>query len=136
MLLTVELLAQPKIENSPVYLDYKQPLDIRVADLVSKMTVEEKVSQMMYNIPKNQIDFLKKLRKDNTKPVIAVVTGGSPMNLSEVTELADAVLLVWYPGEEGGKAVANVLFGDVSPSGKLPITFPKLLDQLPPYEDY
>lgn len=89
-----------------------------------------------YNIPKNQIDFLKKLRKDNAKPVIAVVTGGSPMNLSEVNELADAVLLVWYPGEEGGKAVANVLFGDVSPSGKLPITFPKSLDQLPPYEDY
>jgi len=89
-----------------------------------------------YNIPQNQIDFLKKLRKDNTKPVIAVITGGSPMNMIEIDEYADAVLLVWYPGEEGGKAVANVLFGDVSPSGKLPITFPKSLDQLPAYEDY
>jgi len=89
-----------------------------------------------YNIPPNQIEFLKKMRKDNSKPIIAVITGGSPMNLSEIYELADAVLLVWYPGEEGGKAVANVLFGDVSPSGKLPVTFPKSLDQLPPYEDY
>ncbi|HYF31166.1 MAG TPA: glycoside hydrolase family 3 C-terminal domain-containing protein [Chitinophagaceae bacterium] len=89
-----------------------------------------------YNIPKNQIDFLKKLRKDNTKPIVAVVTGGSPMNLAEVHEIADAVVLVWYPGEEGGNAVADVLFGKVSPSGRLPITFPKSLEQLPPYEDY
>jgi beta-glucosidase len=89
-----------------------------------------------YNIPKNQIDYLRKLKNGNTKPVIAVITGGSPMNLAEVQELADAVLLVWYPGEEGGNAVADILFGKVSPSGKLPVTFPKSLDQLPPYEDY
>jgi len=89
-----------------------------------------------YNIPKNQIDFLRKLKKDNSNPVIAVITGGSPMNLSEVQEIADAVLLVWYPGEEGGNAVANIIFGKVSPSGRLPITFPKSFDQLPPYESY
>ncbi len=90
-----------------------------------------------YNLPSNQIDFLKKLRDAaGDKPIVAVVTGGSPMNLAEVHELADAVLLTWYPGEEGGTAVADVLFGEISPSGKLPITFPKSLDQLPPYEDY
>jgi beta-glucosidase len=89
-----------------------------------------------YNVPKNQVDFLRKMKKDNSKPVIAVITGGSPMNLAEIHELADAVLLAWYPGEEGGNAVADVLFGKVSPSGKLPITFPQSLDQLPAYEDY
>ena len=89
-----------------------------------------------YNIPKNQVDYLRKIKKDNNKPVIAVITGGSPMNLAEVHDIADAVLLVWYPGEEGGNAVADVLFGKVSPSGKLPITFPKSLSQLPSYEDY
>jgi beta-glucosidase len=68
--------------------------------------------------------------------VIAVITGGSPMNLSEVHEIADAVLLIWYPGEEGGNAVADVIFGKQSPSGKLPLTFPKSLEQLPPYDDY
>ena len=58
------------------------------------------------------------------------------MNLAEVHELADAVLLAWYPGEEGGHAVADLLFGKASPSGKLPVTFPKSLDQLPAYENY
>ena len=95
-----------------------------------------------YNLPQNQIDYLKELRKtadknpNNKRPIVAVITGGSPMNLAEVQELADAVLLVWYPGEEGGTAVADILFGKTSPSGKLPITFPKSLAQLPPFEDY
>lgn len=89
-----------------------------------------------YNLPQNQIDFLKKICTDNDRPVIAIITGGSPMNLSEVHELADAVLLVWYPGEEGGHAVADVIFGKASPSGRLPITFPKTFDQLPSYDDY
>jgi beta-glucosidase len=95
-----------------------------------------------YNLPQNQIDYLKKLRKaadknsNNKKPIVAVITGGSPMNLAEVQELADAVLLVWYPGEEGGTAVADILFGKTAPSGKLPITFPKSLEQLPAYDNY
>ncbi len=50
--------------------------------------------------------------------------------------MVDAILFVWYPGMEGGKAVADVLFGDVSPAGKLPLTFPKSLDQLPAFDDY
>jgi len=90
-----------------------------------------------YNLPAHQIEYLKKLRNAaGERPIIAVITGGSPMNLAEVHELADAVLLVWYPGEEGGTAVADIVFGKISPSGRLPITFPKSLDQLPPYEDY
>jgi beta-glucosidase len=92
--------------------------------------------RMDYNLPSNQIDYLKKLKAGNKKPVIAVVTGGSPMNLAEVQKIADAVLLVWYPGEEGGNAVADIIFGKVSPSGKLPLTFPKSLDDLPPFQDY
>ncbi|HEX7016940.1 MAG TPA: glycoside hydrolase family 3 N-terminal domain-containing protein, partial [Cyclobacteriaceae bacterium] len=64
-----------------------------------------------YNLPQNQIDFLRKICTDNDRPVIAIITGGSPMNLAEVQELADAVLLVWYLGEEGGNAVADIIFG-------------------------
>jgi beta-glucosidase len=89
-----------------------------------------------YDLPKNQIDFLKKLREGNSNKIVAIVTGGSPMNLAEVQQLADAVLLVWYPGEEGGHAISDIVFGKTSPSGRLPVTFPKSLDQLPPYENY
>ena len=89
-----------------------------------------------YNLPAAQIDYLRKLKAGNKNPVIAIVTGGSPMNLAEVQQIADAVLLVWYPGEEGGNAVADVLLGRVSPSGKLPVTFPRSYDQLPPFDNY
>ncbi|PHQ30597.1 glycoside hydrolase family 3 C-terminal domain-containing protein [Leeuwenhoekiella nanhaiensis] len=95
-----------------------------------------------YGLPPNQIQYLEDLREmadrnpEDRKPIIALITGGSPVDLARVQELADAVLFVWYPGEEGGTAIADVLFGDVSPSGRLPITFPKSLDQLPAYEDY
>lgn len=92
--------------------------------------------RMDYNLPKNQIDFLKKLRDGYKGKIVTIITGGSPMNLSEVHRLSDAVLLVWYPGEEGGNAVGDVVFGKVSPSGKLPVTFPMSLDDLPAYTDY
>ena len=88
-----------------------------------------------YNIPENQLDYLRKIESHN-KPVVVILTGGSPMNLSEIHDLADAVLFAWYPGAEGGNAAADIIFGKDSPSGRLPITFPKSLDQLPPYEDY
>jgi len=87
-------------------------------------------------LPANQVSYLKRLRQGNTKPIIVVLTGGSPLAIPDVHELADAVLLAWYPGEQGGAAVADVLFGDASPSGRLPVTFPRSTDQLPPYADY
>lgn len=89
-----------------------------------------------YIIPPHQIEFLRKLKRGHDKPVIAIITGGCPLNLTEVQEIADAVIMAWYPGEEGGNAVADIIFGKTSPSGRLPVTFPKSLDQLPPYEDY
>ena len=92
--------------------------------------------RMNYNLPQNQIDFLRKLRQGNKKPIIAVITGGSPMNLAPVDSLADAVLLAWYPGEEGGNAAGDIIFGQISPSAKLPLTFPKSLNDLPAFEDY
>ena len=88
------------------------------------------------NMPSNQVDFLRKLKDGNDKPVIVVMTGGSPITMPEVEELADAILWVWYPGQEGGNAVADVIFGNEVPSGKLPLTFPVSADQLPDYEDY
>lgn len=87
------------------------------------------------SLPESQINYIKELAIHGVK-IVLVLTGGSPIALGEVEDMVDAILFVWYPGMEGGRAVADVLFGDVSPAGKLPITFPRSLDQLPPFEDY
>jgi len=84
-------------------------------------------------LPPWQLKFLQKVRAAG-KPIILVLTGGSPIAIPE--GIADAVVFAWYSGEQGGKAVADIIFGDTVPSGKLPITFPASTEQLPPYEDY
>ena len=70
------------------------------------------------------------------KKVVLVNFSGSAMGLEPELESCDAILQAWYPGEEGGNAIADVLFGSVSPSGKLPVTFYKNVAQIPDYEDY
>lgn len=72
------------------------------------------------------------------KPVVTVLMAGSAIDLAEVNEKSDAVLDVWYPGARGGKAVAEILFGDVSPSGKLPVTFYRdsALEEIGDFTDY
>jgi len=86
-------------------------------------------------LPKVQRDFLKALKAAG-KQVIFVNCSGSCIALQPETETCDAIVQAWYPGQEGGTAVADVLFGDCDPSGKLPITFYKNSSQLPDYEDY
>ena len=86
-------------------------------------------------LPSVQRNFLKAL-KEAGKTVIFVSCSGSCIALQPETETCDAIVQVWYPGQEGGTAVADVLFGDVNPSGKLPVTFYKNSSQLPDYEDY
>ncbi|WP_111309393.1 glycoside hydrolase family 3 C-terminal domain-containing protein [Confluentibacter sediminis] len=122
-----------------VVLGLSSTLQGEEGDSIDSSTAGDRLD---YDLPDNQIAYLKQLREaadknpEDKKPIVAVITGGSPINLSEVQELADAILMVWYPGEEGGTAVADILFGNVSPSGRLPITFPKSLDQLPAFDDY
>ena len=86
-------------------------------------------------LPAVQRNFLKAL-KEAGKTVIFVNCSGSCIALQPETETCDAIVQVWYPGQEGGTAVADVLFGDYNPSGKLPVTFYKTSSQLPDYEDY
>jgi len=89
------------------------------------------------SLPKNQINFLKDLRlKANEKPIILVISSGSAIELSGVEGLADAIIYNWYSGEQGGSAIADVIFADVNPSGRLPITIPKSIDHLPEFSDY
>jgi beta-glucosidase len=96
---------------------------------------DENGDRAQISLPPIQIEYLTKLALSGAK-VVLVLTGGSPIALGDLEDLMEAIVYVWYPGQEGGKAVADVLFGDAVPSGKLPLTFPKSLKQLPPFEDY
>jgi beta-glucosidase len=85
--------------------------------------------------------FLRQLREridaqSRDTRLVVVVTGGGPLELGEVSAMADALLFAWYPGQEGGTAVGEILWGKNALSGKLPVTFPRQLADLPPYENY
>ena len=86
-------------------------------------------------LPKVQRNFLKAL-KEAGKQVIFVNCSGSAIALTPETETCDAIVQAWYAGQEGGNAIADVLFGDCNPSGKLSVTFYKDDSQLPDFEDY
>lgn len=91
--------------------------------------------KLSLDLPAAHLRFLKELRKKG-KPVVVVVTAGSAVDIAAIEPYADAVVLAWYPGEQGGNALADILFGNVSPSGRLPVTFYKSLKDLPPYDSY
>lgn len=86
-------------------------------------------------LPESQRDLMNAVLAVG-KPVIVCLMAGSAIDLSAAQDKADAVLQLWYPGARGGKPVADILFGVCSPSGKLPVTFYKTLDELPDFEDY
>lgn len=92
----------------------------------------ESSSRTDLNIPESQKRLLEALVKTG-KPVVLVLFAGRPLTLTWEQEHVPAILNVWFGGTETGKAVADVLFGDVNPSGKLPATFPQNVGQLPMY---
>ncbi len=87
------------------------------------------------SLPREQLALLKKLRKVNEN-LIVVLENGSAVAMPWIAENAAAILDVWYPGERGGTAIADLLFGKVSPSGRLPLAFPEKTEDLPPFDDY
>jgi len=87
------------------------------------------------NLPRAQEELLKDLVASG-KPVVVILMNGSALAVNWADEHAKAILEAWYPGEEGGTAVAEALAGDFSPAGRLPLTFYKSVDQLPKFDDY
>ncbi|WP_055135175.1 beta-glucosidase BglX [Pseudomonas corrugata] len=95
----------------------------------------ESSSRTDLNIPASQRELIKAL-KATGKPLVLVLMNGRPLSLREEKQQADAILETWFSGTEGGNAIADVLFGDYNPSGKLPITFPRSVGQIPTYYNH
>ena len=84
-------------------------------------------------MPFGQDELVKAVLKANPKTVV-VLMGGGPIDMSGWISDAKGVVQAWYPGMEGGNAIAKILFGDLNPSGKLPMTFPKKLEDVPAHK--
>ncbi|MDB5202946.1 MAG: beta-glucosidase-like glycosyl hydrolase [Ferruginibacter sp.] len=95
----------------------------------------EAKSRTSIDIPGQQMALFRAM-KATGKPVVAVVLAGRPLTINELADSADAIVYAWFPGTEGGNAIADVLFGDYNPSGKLPISFPRNTGQIPVYYNH
>ncbi len=95
----------------------------------------ESSSRTEIDIPQSQVDLLKELKKTG-KPIVMVLFTGRPLALTNVKDLPDAILNVWFAGTEAGNAISDVLFGKINPSAKLPVTFPRSLGQVPLYYNH
>ena len=84
------------------------------------------------SLPGAQAELVRRVRETGT-PVAAVILAGRPLTLSNIVDQVDAILYAWHPGTMGGPAIADILFGMESPSGKLPATFPRMVGQVPIY---
>ncbi len=84
------------------------------------------------SLPGTQAELVRRVREAG-KPVVAVIFAGRPLTLTNIVDQVDAILYAWHPGTMGGSAIADLLFGIESPSGKLPVTFPRMVGQIPIY---
>lgn len=113
----------------------------RNADIVVAFVGEEQMmsgeahSLSSLDLQGAQGDMLEALAEVDT-PLVTVFMAGRPLTIARQVEISDAILYAWHPGTMGGKALANILFGEVSPSGKLPATFPRNVGQIPIYYNH
>ena len=87
------------------------------------------------DLPEIQIDLMKKIYSIN-KNIVFVLLNGSALSVNWADDNIPAIVEAWYPGQAGGKAIADVLFGDYNPAGRLPVTFYKSVGDIPPFDDY
>ncbi len=113
-------------------MGYSPLLESEEGDAILSPTMGDRAD---IGLPQAQVEFIQKLAIAGAR-IVLVLCGGGAIALGQLEALVDAVLFVWYPGQAGGEALADILFGDVSPSGKLPVTFPKSTGQLPDFTDY
>lgn len=121
------------LDGLPAALAAAQASDLVVAVFGEVQELSgEAASRTRLTLAGKQAEILKALA-DTGKPVALVLMAGRPQELGSLASDMASILMAWYPGTEGGHAVADVLFGDVSPSGKLPVSWPRTVGQLPLY---
>ncbi len=109
---------------------------VKASDVsISDMESGEGYDRASLDLMGRQLQLLEAVLKTG-KPVVVVLIKGRPLNLNYISAHVPAVLDAWYPGQEGGNAIADVLFGDYNPAGRLPISVPKSVGQLPVYYNY
>ncbi len=95
----------------------------------------EAASRTSLDLPGRQLDLVKVVQATG-KPTIVVLMNGRPLTINWIAENTPAILETWFAGSQAGNAIADVLFGDVNPGGKLPVTFPRAVGQIPLYYNY
>ncbi|GAA5417399.1 beta-xylosidase [Paraliobacillus ryukyuensis] len=128
--------------NEPIENGVQEAFDVaNTADVIvlalgeSEEMSGEAGSRTELTLPNVQLELLQKI-KSCGKPIVVVLFNGRPLDLREVEEVADAILEAWFPGTEGGSALADLLFGSANPSGKLTMSFPHSVGQVPIYYNY
>jgi len=140
------LWAMPGQENAAQALAIAQKAEVIVAVMGLSPTLEGEEMKVQVEgfaggdrtditLPRTQEELLQQIHALG-KPVVLVLLSGSALAVNWADEHLPAIVAAWYPGEEGGTALADVLFGDYNPGGRLPVTFYRSLEQLPPFEDY
>jgi beta-glucosidase len=110
--------------------------DITIAVLGINQSIEsEGLDRNKLSLPKDQESFIQQIYQAN-KHTIVVLVAGSSMAIKWINDSIPAIIDAWYPGEQGGHAVADVLFGDYNPAGRLPLTFYNSMEDLPAFDDY
>ena len=116
--------------------DIMRKCDLTIAVLgINKSIEREGQDRYSIELPKDQQIFIEEAYKINPNTVVVLVAGSS-LAINWMDEHIPAIVNAWYPGEAGGTAVAEVLFGDYNPGGKLPLTYYRSLDELPAFDDY
>ena len=121
-----------KVDMQPA-IDIAKQADVAVVVIgESRELVEENRDVATLDLHGMQMELVKNIQATGI-PVVCVLLNGRPLSINWIQDNIPAILEAWFPGEAGGKAVADVLFGDYNPAGRLPITFPKSVGQLPMY---
>ena len=133
----MQLCGMPKDPNQfRAAVDIAKKADVAIVALGTDLSVEDEgVDRSDLDLPGAQRELIKAVLAANPN-TIAVLQNGSALSITWLKENVPAILVGWFNGEESGNAIADVLFGDYNPAGRLPLTFYKSVDQLPPFSDY